>query len=193
MKILKTSKNSIIILAIIFFAGGCGQPSEEAREIVTESEMVLEEPDITNAICVLYPTEGNEAKGTVTFTQTAQGIRIEAEMEGLSEGKHGFHIHQYGDCSAPDATSAGGHFNPENTKHGAPSDTERHVGDLGNITADQTGRAELIMVDDMISFSGEHSIIGRAIVVHAGEDDFTSQPTGNVGARVACGIIGIDE
>ena len=119
------------------------------------------------------------------------GIRVIVDMEGLSPGDHGFHVHEYGDCSAPDGTSAGGHFNPDGQPHGAPTDTERHVGDLGNISADGMGMAHLEWTDTFLSFSGPHSIVGRGVIVHAGADDLTSQPTGNAGARVACGVIGI--
>ena len=151
----------------------------------------MEVNPVNKAICVLHPTEGNNVHGVITFTPTDGGIKIVADVEGLSEGKHGFHIHEYGDCSNPDGTSAGGHFNPENKKHGAPTDAERHVGDLGNLDAGPDGRAHYERVDNVISFSGKHSIIGRGIIVHAGEDDLTSQPTGAAGARVACGVIGI--
>ncbi|MBD3287876.1 superoxide dismutase family protein [candidate division KSB1 bacterium] len=150
-------------------------------------------PVIKKAIVVLHPTEGDSAKGIVTFTKVEDGIKIVGDIENLTPGKHGFHIHTYGDCSALDATSAGGHFNPENKKHGAPTDEDRHVGDLGNLNADENGNAHYERIDDVIAFFGPHSIIGRAIIVHAGEDDLTSQPTGNAGARVACGVIGIAE
>ncbi len=146
---------------------------------------------ITKAVCVLHPTEGNDVTGTVTFTQSGAGVIVVAEVEGLTPGKHGFHVHQYGDCSSLDATSAGGHFNPDEKQHGAPDAEMRHVGDLGNLEADQNGKATYEQVDSSISLNGEHSIIGRAIIVHAGEDDLTSQPTGDAGARVACGVIGI--
>lgn len=143
------------------------------------------------SICVLHPTEGSSVHGTVEFIREEADIRVKVNIGGLSEGKHGFHIHQYGDCSAADGTSAGGHFNPEGKAHGAPTDAERHVGDLGNVVADSMGIASYEFTDTMISFEGAHSIIGRSIVVHAGEDDLTSQPTGNAGGRVACGVIGI--
>lgn len=146
---------------------------------------------ITNAIAVIQPTEGNAVQGTVIFTKVPNGIKIVADISGLTPGKHGFHIHQYGDCSASDGTSAGGHFNPENKQHGAPGDAERHVGDLGNLDANSTGRAHYERVDHVIAFQGTHDIIGRAIIIHAGEDDLTSQPTGAAGSRVACGVIGI--
>jgi len=147
--------------------------------------------DITAAVALLHPTEGNSVRGTVTFTEVADGIRIVADVEGLDPGKHGFHIHEFGDCSAPDAASAGGHFNPDGMPHGAPDDMERHVGDLGNLVADEKGKAHYERNDSFISFGGDHSIIGLAVVIHSGEDDFTSQPSGAAGPRVACGVIGI--
>lgn len=147
--------------------------------------------EIQKAVCVLYPTKGNETGGIVTFIQTKDGVKIVADVEGLTPGKHGFHIHQYGDISAPDGTSTGGHFNPTNKKHGSPDAEERHVGDLGNLIADDNGRAHYERLDKVISLNGPNSIIGRGIIVHAGEDDFVTQPTGNAGARVADGVIGI--
>jgi Cu-Zn family superoxide dismutase len=148
-------------------------------------------PTITKAVAVVHATEGNDVSGLVTFTKTASGIQVVAVVNGLTPGEHGFHIHEYGDCSALDAKSAGGHFNPENKPHGAPTDSLRHVGDLGNLVADSAGTAHYEWTDTLISFSGPHSIIGRAVIVHAGADDLKSQPTGNAGARVACGVIGI--
>jgi len=143
-----------------------------------------------SAVCILHPTEGNETSGIVKFTQTSEGIKIVADVNGLTPGKHGFHIHELGDCSSPDGKSAGGHFNPTNKKHGSPDAEERHVGDLGNLVADDNGRAHYERLDKVISLNGPNSIIGRGIIVHAGEDDLTSQPTGNAGARLACGVIG---
>jgi Cu-Zn family superoxide dismutase len=146
---------------------------------------------ITHAVAVIYPTAGSAVSGTVTFAQTDSGILIIADIDSLTPGKHGFHIHQYGDCNSYDASSAGGHFNPDNKEHGGPNNKERHVGDLGNITANSSGIAHLEMVDRLISFSGPHSIIGRAVVIHANEDDLRTPPGGNAGPRVACGVIGI--
>ncbi len=143
------------------------------------------------AVAVLHPTKGNKANGVITFTQTEKGVRVTGEIKDLSPGKHGFHIHEYGDCSAPDAESAGPHFNPEDKPHGAPADEQRHVGDLGNLEADSSGRAKADMVDSKLSLSGEHSIVGRAVVVHAQPDDLASQPSGSAGARIACGVVGV--
>jgi superoxide dismutase, Cu-Zn family len=143
------------------------------------------------AVCVLYPTQGNEVSGKVTFTQVNDGVKVVIDLKGLSKGKHGIHIHECGDCTAPDASSAGGHYNPAMKSHGAPMDATRHAGDMGNIEADATGNAHLEYVDKTISLSGDESIIGRSVVVHKGEDDLKTQPSGNSGPRVACGVIGI--
>lgn len=145
---------------------------------------------IQKAICILYPTQGNNASGTIIFIKTAEGIKVTADLQGLSKGKHGFHIHEFGDCSSPDGTSAGGHYNPEGKQHGAPMDMMRHEGDMGNIEANDAGKAHLEYLDKMLSFEGPHSILGRSVILHKGEDDFKTQPTGNSGARIACGVIG---
>lgn len=147
------------------------------------------------ARATLAPTEGNDAEGTVAFTKTEDGILVEASVSGLSEGEHGIHIHENGDCSAPDASSAGGHFNPQDTPHGAPTNepSQRHVGDLGNLEANAEGMAEYSRTDSLIAFDGPNSIIGKAVIVHQGADDFTSQPSGNAGPRVACGVIQMSE
>lgn len=148
-------------------------------------------PEVTEAIALLHPTQGSTVKGTVVFSKVNGDVKVVADVEGLTPGKHGFHIHEYGDCSAADATSAGGHFNPETTAHGAPTDEKRHLGDLGNITADADGKAHFEWTDSEIALNGPHAIVGRSVIVHAGEDDLTSQPTGKAGPRLACGIIGI--
>ena len=142
------------------------------------------------AVAVLTATAGNHVTGTVTFTKVEGGIKIVADLEGLTPGDHGFHVHEFGDCSAPDGASAGGHFNPDGHVHGAPNVVDRHVGDLGNITADAAGKAHYERVDTDITLSGEHSILGHSVIVHAKTDDMMTQPTGNAGARVACGLIG---
>jgi Cu-Zn family superoxide dismutase len=142
------------------------------------------------AICVLYPTQGNNVSGTITFTQTDKGVKVVADVQGLSQGKHGFHIHEFGDCSSADGTSAGGHFNPDAKQHGSPMSMTRHMGDMGNLEADESGKAHLEYVDTVIKLTGPNSIIGKSIIVHKGEDDLKSQPAGNAGPRVACGVIG---
>ena len=176
-------KRSMMLVAAIALvvAMGCQKAEKEA----------VSTPEITKAIAVLHPTEGSSVRGVVTFTKVPGGVKIVADVEGLEPGKHGFHIHQFGDCSASDGTSAGGHFNPENVAHGGPDASVRHVGDLGNLEADESGKAHYERVDTFVTLSGSHSVIGRAVVVHAKEDDLSSQPTGAAGSRLACGVIGI--
>jgi len=143
------------------------------------------------AIAVLHPTAGNKVSGTVTFIEVADGVQVHAELAGLTAGDHGFHVHEFGDCSAPDADSAGAHFNPTNKPHAGPDAPERHVGDMGNVEADASGKAKLEYVDHQISLTNDQqSVIGRSVVVHIKRDDLKSQPTGDSGARVACGVIG---
>jgi len=156
---------------------------------VTSVQVQAAEP--AKAVALLYPTQGNATRGTVYFYPTGQGIRVVAEVTGLTSGLHGFHIHQFGNCSAPDGTSAGGHFNPTAEPHAGPDAAHRHAGDLGNLNADNTGSAHYDRVDSHIQLSGPNSILGRAMIVHAKPDDLISQPTGNAGARAACGVIGI--
>ena len=143
------------------------------------------------AVAVVFPAKDKTVKGTITFTQTENGVKVVASLEGLAPGKHGFHVHEFGDCSAPDFMSAGGHFNPTQMAHGGPSDGKRHSGDLGNIVADEKGVAKLEWMDPMMTLTGPNSIVGRAVIVHTNEDDLKTQPTGNAGGREGCGVIGI--
>jgi|AntRauTorcE11897_2_1112592.scaffolds.fasta_scaffold49769_1 Cu-Zn family superoxide dismutase len=161
------------------------------QQDVEEEVMMHIEPSFDQAIAVMTPTEGNEVEGVVTFTKTADGMLVEAEISGLTPGDHGFHVHQFGDIRKSDGTSAGGHFNPEEHEHAGPEDDMRHVGDLGNITADENGNATYKRVDPNLNFYGESNILGRGVIIHAGEDDLTSQPTGAAGAREAMGVIGV--
>ena len=142
------------------------------------------------ATAALAPTKGNQVSGTVSFMQRGSAVLVEAKVTGLSPGLHGFHIHERGNCTAPDASSAGGHFNPGNMAHGGPTGTLRHGGDLGNLEANSSGVATYKAEVTGISLgTGDDSIIGRAVIVHEKGDDLATQPTGNSGARVACGLI----
>jgi Cu-Zn family superoxide dismutase len=138
----------------------------------------------------LGPTKGNQAAGTVSFIQHGDKVVVDAHITGLTPGLHGFHIHEKGDCTAPDAMSAGAHFNPHKAPHAGPDSPERHAGDLGNLTADANGVAVYKAEVTGISLGTEtDSIIGRAVIVHANPDDLHTQPAGNAGARIACGLI----
>lgn len=146
----------------------------------------------TSAIAVLHPTEGNKVTGTLRFEPIADGkIHITGAVGGLiPNAEQAIHIHEFGDCSAPDATSAGGHYNPEHHEHALPTQPERHAGDLGNLKANAEGVATLDLTVDNITINGvKNPILGRGVIVHAKLDD-GGQPTGNAGARVACGVIG---
>jgi Cu-Zn family superoxide dismutase len=144
-----------------------------------------------NAVAVIHGFGESHVKGVVHFMATDDGVTIRGEITGLTPGKHGFHIHEFGDCSSADPKCHGGHFNPDKKKHGGPHSEERHVGDLGNITADDSGKATINMTDKMIALSGPHSIVGRAVILHGGADDEKSDPAGNAGPRIAGGVVGI--
>lgn len=144
-----------------------------------------------SAVASIQPTQGNTARGRVRFTELAGSkVRVEADVTGLKPGLHGFHIHEKGDCSAPDAASAGGHFNPRDKPHGGSAGSERHAGDLGNLNADNTGHASLtVEVEDISLSDAASNVLNRAVVVHANPDDTTGQPAGNSGGRIGCGVI----
>jgi Cu-Zn family superoxide dismutase len=165
------------------FGGGCASMC-----CMDEKAMACSDEVGSKAIAVLHATKGNETAGWVTLEQLADGVLVKAEVTGLSPGVHGFHVHEFGDCSAEDAASAGSHYNPTKMDHGGPTDAMRHMGDLGNLTADADGKASLEWKDPMLCVC---SVLGRAVIVHAQADDLKSQPTGNAGGRVACGVIGI--
>ncbi len=164
--------------------GGCApQPApEEAAPADTAPP--------AEATAELQPTQGSQVTGRVTFQDNNGQVHVSAMISGLTPGRHGFHIHETGDCSAPDGTSAGGHFNPAGVNHGAPDADVHHVGDLGNLEADADGKAEYHANWGFLNLGeGPDSIVGKAVIVHAQEDDLTSQPTGAAGARLACGVI----
>lgn len=167
------TKVSMILIAALGLAGceGDGSPGATAE---------------------LKALGGSGVAGKATFTQQGDKVQVAAELTGLSPGKHGFHIHEFGDCSAPDGKSAGDHFNPQGHQHGAPG-AGAHPGDLGNIEADANGRATLSLVLDTITLdTGTLGILGRGLIVHEKADDLVSQPVGEAGGRVACAVIKAD-
>jgi superoxide dismutase, Cu-Zn family len=168
--------HSLAGLCAIFAVGLCG--------CITFSG-----PKPPRAIAVLNPTQGNKAHGTVTFTKVSGGVRVVADIYDLTPGEHGFHMHEKGDCSAPDGSSAGGHWNPAGMPHGGPQDVRRHAGDFGNLVADADGHASLKFVEPLLTFEGPSTIVGHSVVVHAKRDDMITQPTGDSGGRIACGVI----
>lgn len=140
------------------------------------------------AVAVLAPTQGHEITGAIMLTQTQQGVSIQGRVKGLAPGKHGFHIHEFGDLTAADGKSAGDHYNPTGQQHAGPEADERHLGDLGNIEADSNGVAQINTNAKDVQL---HLILGRSLVIHAEADDLKSQPSGDSGGRVAVGVIGV--
>lgn len=187
-------------MALLIWCFGCErektateatEPAEKTTEESMEEPAQGEEDTAVRAVAQMKPTEGHEASGIVYFEQTDQGVVVRATIMGLEPGsEHGFHIHEKGDCSAPDATSAGGHYAPEDGPHGLPPSEERHAGDMGNIVADERGEAKIERTFDTFALKGERSVVDRAVIVHA-EKDKGTQPTGDAGARVACGVIAL--
>lgn len=189
-----SSRTSVTTLALMVSAIALASSSTSiAAAEHAHTHTATKGTKIIKAIAVLTPTAESQVRGVVTFTAEGKAVHLLADLEGLAPGsKHGFHLHEFGDCSAPDATSAGGHFNPTGAPHGAPSDAKHHGGDFGNIEADAEGKAHLDLVLADVSLSeGPHSIMGRGVIVHAQEDDLKTQPTGNAGQRSACGVVGI--
>ena len=128
--------------------------------------------------------------GKATFTEVAGGVLVEIMVKNTAPGWHAVHVHDKGDCSAADGSSAGGHFNPATKSHGSPHAPEHHAGDLGNLWVDANGEGHhVILMPELTVAAGDHSVRGRAIIVHAGVDDLVTQPTGNAGGRIGCGVI----
>ena len=142
------------------------------------------------AVATLEPTKGNTAAGTVTFEQKGDRVLVTAKVTGLPpNSEHGFHAHEKGDCSSGDGMSTAGHFNPNGKPHG-PQSADHHAGDMPGLKADASGNAQASFELTGVSIgSGASDLVGRGLIVHAGPDDFKTQPTGNSGARVACGVI----
>jgi Cu-Zn family superoxide dismutase len=147
---------------------------------------------VTKATAQLIPTTKTQStvKGTVTFTKTAHGIHVSGEITGLTPGEHGFHVHEFGVWNE-DGMASGGHFNPLGAPHASHDSSKRHVGDMGNLKADENGKAVVELDDDQMSFEGPTCILGRGLVVHAKADDLKSQPAGDAGGRLAVAIIGV--
>ena len=140
------------------------------------------------AVCRIRGTKGNKTFGQIRFIQKDGFVHVTGQVRNLTEGEHGFHVHEFGDARAADGSSSGGHFNPDGHEHGGPDSDEHHAGDLGNITANADGIAK---VDIKAKGLTVISVVGRAIVVHGGTDDLKSQPSGAAGPRIGVGVIGI--
>jgi Cu-Zn family superoxide dismutase len=159
-------------------------PDQYTREGATEPARM--------ALATVQATEGNTAGGMVAFILgdvSDDHVRVVGKLTGLAPGAHGVHIHETGNCTAPDASSAGDHFNPAGSMHGDREAAVRHVGDLGNVVANADGIAEFDFEDRQLAFTGMNSIVGKAFIVHMAGDDVFTQPSGSSGNRVGCGVI----
>jgi Cu-Zn family superoxide dismutase len=175
-------KSFAILAAVAAIASlaGCGGPHH----------MMHARDGGAGAVATLEPTRGNQTAGTVSFEQQGPNVLVVARVTGLKPNQeHGFHVHEKGDCSSGDGASAGGHFNPNGKPHG-PQHAEHHMGDMPTLKADANGVADARFVLSGVSVgSGPADVVGRSIIVHADPDDYKTQPTGNSGARIACGVI----
>ena len=181
----------LALVALAAFA--CTPPAEEAPEEVAaiEEEMPIEpEPAPLTATATLTTADGTEV-GTATFTQENGQTTASFHLTSVAApGTHGIHVHENGECTPPDFTSAGGHFNPAGVDHACPPTTPRHAGDFGNLEIAEDGSGHLDITTDLITVEdGPNSVVGKAVILHGGQDDCTTQPTGDAGARLACGVI----
>ena len=147
------------------------------------------------AVCLLNSASGSSVEGKAVFTEINNKVTLEIDVKGLSFGYHAFHIHEFGDCSSIDAKSAGGHWNPDNHKHGKWGTESHHKGDIANLFADSSGRSSLKFETDLWCLDCDDeskNILNKSLIIHQGPDDFHSQPSGNAGKRIACGVINLN-
>ncbi|MEF3078774.1 superoxide dismutase family protein [Winogradskyella poriferorum] len=191
---MKYLKLSILTLAVAF-ATSCKDNKKETEETVETEVEKTAEPVITKTEMKikLDPKSGSNATGSIVFVEENGEVTMTAHLSGLNEGEHAIHIHESADCSSPDGKSTGGHWNPTAQPHGKwGAETGYHKGDIGNFKVDANGKGEIKFTTDEWCLTCEDStknIIGKAIIVHQGTDDFTSQPSGAAGSRVSCGAI----
>ncbi len=184
---------SLLFSAALLALAACADTPDEAPA-TPPAPGILAPSGPERAVADIAEVDGSGVSGRVEITSLGDSIEVRYNLSGLSAGKHGFHIHQAGDCG-PDSTgtpagAAGGHLNPLSSPHSAPdsSAAKRHAGDLGNVLA-EGGQAVGVVVDSVLAFKGPTSVLGKAVIVHAREDDLATQPAGNSGARVGCGVI----
>jgi|SRR6185295_2703986 len=190
----------ILSIICLFTLLACGTQVVKAKTNDAASQDQMEataKPAASpSAVAKLEAAPGNPSfSGTVTFTQVAGGVHLVADLKGAPPGRHGLHLHENGQCAhaedpaAKHFTSAGGHFNPAGAPHACPPTDPRHAGDFGNIEVAADGTGHLDLTTNLISLSGATSVVGKAVILHAGADDCTTQPTGNSGDRWACGVV----
>jgi superoxide dismutase, Cu-Zn family len=180
------------LLAAGVLLAGCKkdeEPMVQESETADSAPTPEPAPTITNDIAMAQLAGPGGVNGTVTFTQESGGVHVVARVEGAKAGLHGFHLHAGGACEG-DFKSAGDHFNPTNVAHGDLAAAEHHAGDFGNVTVGDDGTGNADFTTGMLSLGGgDNDALGKAVILHEGADDLKTQPSGNSGARIACGIV----
>ena len=177
----------LLLISIAVILVGCEKALQQTGILPTESAK--------QANAMIGSLSDSGVTGTAVFTQDGDQITLMIEIQGASPGLHAVHIHAYGDCSAPDGKSAGGHWNPTDVAHGKWGEGEFHLGDIGNITVGEDGMGSITLTTNLweIGTGSDVDVVGKSIIVHADADDFISQPSGNAGARIGCGVIVLAE
>jgi Cu-Zn family superoxide dismutase len=188
MNTTKQARTTLCAIAAVLLGAalaGCETTSTPSASAAAESRAAP-----VTAMAQLKPTQGSTAAGTVWFTQQGLRVNVRVQVSGLAPNQeHGFHVHEKGDCSSPDGMSTGGHFNPGGQPHG-PQSAPHHGGDMPSLKADAAGNAQAsFQIEGVSVATGIDGLLGRGVIVHAKPDDYTTQPTGNSGARIACGVI----
>lgn len=187
---MKMSKSALWLVPLFFLVAACAPQPEEAAP-PEAPEPAPAEP-VSRAVAQIEPKSDSRVSGTAAFAMDDNGqVTLTLEVRNAPEGEHAFHLHEIGDCSAPDGTSAGGHWNPAGHDHGRWGEEPFHLGDVGNLSVGADGTGTLTLSTDLwsIGTGADNDIVGRSVVLHAGVDDFTSQPTGAAGGRIGCGVI----
>ena len=188
---MKRRGSWILAAAVMLLLAGCGggteEPAPEAPDVETEGFTIQG----NFAEAMLEGRSGSEMTGMAIFTETDGSVTVTVDIEKAPPGIHAAHLHEFGDCSSPDGKSAGGHWNPTTKDHGKWGEDHFHLGDLGNIEVNEDGFGSLILTTDLWSLGNgdDNDIVGLGIIVHASEDDFTTQPTGAAGGRIGCGVV----
>ena len=186
-------RKTLLVVVLAACGGGSkqvGTTTEIQPSTSVPAEAAPPATDKAPAGAALESRSGSSVTGMVTIRPMGDGVHVDAKVAGATPGKHGFHFHMVGDCSSPDGKSAGDHWNPTSVAHGAPTAEPHHAGDLGNIEVGADGTAKhTVFMKGLTVAPGDKSVVGRAVIFHAGEDDLKSQPAGNAGARAACGVV----
>lgn len=190
-------KKVLLSLGVIAAVVSCKKEQDTVViKDTTGTDTVVVDTDIAatdrTVSLTINPASDSNLSGSADFVQAGDSVTLTVNLSGITPGEHAIHIHEFGDCSAPDGTSAGGHWNPTNHEHGKFGEDAFHMGDIGNMTADENGNATLTFTTDKWCLGCDdetQNLIGKSLIIHEGVDDFTTQPTGDAGGRIGCVVI----